>query len=102
MKKARVRIEPKHNLLKKVYYFLLSPYFNEVYNHPTWEIAPSRGEILYSVWKEHPVLGHFLKSDPDLRAAATSPMFSGCRTVEELNKNLNYLKHFGKLEITEQ
>jgi hypothetical protein len=98
MKQTCVKIKPKHNLLKKLYYYLLRPYFNKVYNCPRWDITPSRGEVLYSVWKKHSILGYFLKYDSDVAEAASSPMFSGCRTVEDLNKNEDYVKHFGKLE----
>jgi hypothetical protein len=87
-----------NNIIKKPYYWLLTPFFNVVVNDPLWDMSPNRGEVRYTVWKLHPIVGYFLRYDRLVRDTASSPMFSGCRTIAELNKNEDYVKVFGLTE----
>jgi hypothetical protein len=60
-------------------------------------MEPTQGDILYTTWKSHPILGYFLKYDPLVKETASSPMNSGCKTIEELNQNKKYTDTFGPL-----
>ena len=84
-------------MIKKIYYWFLSHFFKNAKNWQGWDMDLTQGEIFYTTWKDHPILGYFLKYDPLVKETASAPMFSGYQTIEELNQNKNYTESFGGL-----